>query len=262
MYQRVQYHQPNPKHAITFAIVSTLILLLPLFWSPLNSQPIGQAFPEASPTAAVADGLAVTPQNSAPKVKGVPEKSWGPLPTPVLAGATPTGVAPAGVASTGVTPAASPVVAALPEAPAQEASVVTLRREPTLDFSYHLRRMILSLLLTVVLIAATLKVVQKFLPAWAGGKATRGSFLNILAREAIGPGQSLALVRVGPKVLLVGLSEQSMTTLCEFSESEQAELMPPESPAQTPAEKPDPQKVYGDILRHYLSIVPGMGVKK
>jgi len=261
MYQRVQYHQPNPKHAITFAVVSTLILLLPLFWSPLNHQPIGEAFPEVSPTAAAVAAVAVAAQPAPVKSKTASEPAPGPLPTPVL--------------SVSATPAARTLASGPPasqgdaslsasesESPAEASPMVTLRREPTLDFSYHLRRVIVSLLLTVVLIAATLKVVQKFLPAWAGGKAARGSFLNILAREAIGPGQSLALVRVGPKVLLVGLSDHSMNTLCEFSESEQAELVPPETPSQPQTEKPDPQKVYGDILRHYLSIVPGLGVKK
>lgn len=259
MYQRVQYHQPNPKHAITFAVVSTLILLLPLFWSPLNHQPIGEAFPEASPTVAAGAPAVVPVQAKPATTKRLPEGSLGPLPTPVLS-VSPPPVAVVPPASSAE--AAETVESVRNEAPAQEPSVMAFRREPTLDFSYHLRRVIVSLLLTVVLIAATLKVVQKFLPAWAGGKSARGSFMNILAREAIGPGQSLALVRVGPKVLLVGLSEHSMSTLCEFSESEQAELLPADPSSSPPAEKPDPQKVYGDILRHYLSIVPGMGVKK
>jgi len=119
-----------------------------------------------------------------------------------------------------------------------------------------LRRIVLSLLVTTALIAFTLKAAKKHIPA-LGGK-TPGSFMNVLAREAISPTQSLALVKVGSKILLVGLSEQSMTTLSEFAESDLENLIPK-------AAEPEPRtarSVYGDVLRHYLAILPGMGAKK
>ncbi|MBS2036179.1 flagellar biosynthetic protein FliO [bacterium] len=230
---------PNPKHAITFAIVSVAILILPLFWSPLNEQgftPLATATPLT-----VEQVLASTP---------TPTSS--PLATVVTA-----------------TPAASPTLAvkssATPVATSPTATPVPLvsdnpaprYHDPTMEFSGQLRRIVLSLLVTTLLITFTLKVAQKHIPALGGGQKP-GSFMNILAREAISPTQSLALVKVGTKILLVGLSEQNMTTLSEFSEADLDSLMPkaPEPEARTA------KSMYGEVLRHYLSIVPGMGAKK
>ena len=160
-------------------------------------------------------------------------------------------------------PAAPVTTISLPPAQAERPAVVRPTQDPTIDFSYHLRRVVFSLLLIIVMIGVTLKVLQKFLPGMAGSKTTPGSFLNILAREAVGPGQSLALVKVGPKVLLVGLSEQSMTTLCEFSEADLVALLPGSPQTVESVDQAVPSKnLYGDVLRHYLSIVPGMGAKK
>jgi flagellar biogenesis protein FliO len=244
MLQRTAYHQPNPKHAITFAVVSILILMLPLFWSPLHDQGIGQAFPEVSPTASpqtVGQLLASPPVPATTAALQESPRSATPIaPVPPLALAS-----------------SSPTVQVEEPPPARPT------QDPTIDFSYHLRRVVLSLLFTIAMIALTLKLLQKHLPGLAGvAQATPGSFLNILAREAVGPTQSLALVRVGPKILLVGLCEQSMTTLCELSEAELQAMMPNEAAAAESADPPASKNLYGDVLRHYLSIVPGMGAKK
>lgn len=218
--QRNAYHSPpNPKYAITFAFVSIVVLMLPLFWSPLNNQPINSYATQAAEVS----------------------------PTPV-ASAVPVGPQ--------LTPAPQATAAELqPQAAAQPLGPPP---EPTQEFSGHLRRVVFSLLVVTVLIGVTLKALQSRLPGMVGRKT--GSFLNILAREAIGPTQSLALVQVGPKVLLVGLCEQSMTTLCEFSEAELLAMMPAED--SEAGERPTAKSMYADILRHYLSIVPGMGGAK
>lgn len=210
---------PNPKYAVTFALLSFCVLLLPLFWSPVDDQPITPLARETPRT--VSDLLA--PQ----------EPFVGPV-----------------------------QVQALPST-AEEESFATLparqQPDPSFEFAGHLRRAVLSLLLVVVLIGVTLKALQRYLPALAG-KRPKASLFEVVAREQVGQGQSLALVRVGSKLLLVGMTEQSMTTLCEFSPSEQGFLEEPESPVQV--DTPEAAKVYGDILKHYLSIVPGMGAKK
>ena len=237
---------PNPKHAITFAIVSVAILILPLFWSPLNDQrftPLATTTPTT-----VKDLFSATP---APQVEVAPP----PLATPAT---QPTPVAKA-------TPLATPGLTVSPSASATPKALTTNEpshieaakfQDPTLEFSGQLRRIVLSLLVTTALIAFTLRAARNHIPALGGQKPL--SFMKVLAREAISPTQSLALVQVGAKVLLVGLSEQNMTTLSEFSEADLESLIPKAAEPEARTAK----SVYGDVLRHYLSIVPGLGAKK
>lgn len=237
---------PNPKHAITFAIVSVAILILPLFWSPLNDQrftPLATTTPTT-----VKDLFSATP---APQVAVAPP----PLATPAT---QPTPVAKA-------TPLATPGLTVSPSASATPKALTTNEpshieaakfQDPTLEFSGQLRRIVLSLLVTTALIAFTLRAARNHIPALGGQKPL--SFMKVLAREAISPTQSLALVQVGAKVLLVGLSEQNMTTLSEFSEADLESLIPKAAEPEARTAK----SVYGDVLRHYLSIVPGLGAKK
>ena len=248
---------PNPKHAITFAIVSVAILILPLFWSPLNDQ---RFTPLATTTPiTVQDLYSPTP---APQVAVVP-----PLATPAATPqATPAPkTTPVAKASPAVTPPASPVATPAPSASETPLAVQSENepprsegnyQDPTMEFSSQLRRIVLSLLVITALIAFTLRAARNHIPALGGNKPL--SFMKVLAREAISPTQSLALVQVGPKILLVGLSEQNMTTLSEFTDADIESLIPkaPEPEARTA------KSVYGDVLRHYLSIVPGLGAKK
>jgi flagellar biogenesis protein FliO len=141
------------------------------------------------------------------------------------------------------------------ESPAPSPAVVAAaprRHDPIVDFSAQIRRIVLSLLVTCLLVVVTLKALQSKLPGLAGRKQ---SFLNILAREVIGPNQSIALIQVGPKVLVVGLGDGHMTTLCELTQSELAEALPPAPAPGTPT------NLHASVLKHYLSIVPGMGAK-
>ncbi|HNG89867.1 MAG TPA: flagellar biosynthetic protein FliO, partial [Saprospiraceae bacterium] len=228
-------------HAITFAIVSMAILLLPLFWAPLSDQGI-TPLATTTPTT-ISQMLAATPT---------------PAPTahPAVAQASPAAPPTASASATPAAKASPTPLAEEPAAEAQASATQTRYHDPTMEFSGQLRRIVLSLLVTTLLIAFTLKAAQKHIPALGGQKP--GSFMNILAREAISPTQSLALVKVGAKILLVGLSEQNMTTLSEFSEADLESLIPkaPEPEARTA------KSMYGDVLRHYLSIVPGLGAKK
>ncbi|MBX3168291.1 MAG: flagellar biosynthetic protein FliO [Candidatus Eremiobacteraeota bacterium] len=231
---------PNPKHAITFALVSVAILILPLFWSPLNDQ---RFTPLATTTPMTVSQILATPVAVATGT-----------PTPRALEVARTSLEAAGPEAS-ETPAATPQVVV---AGNDTTSVVESARyqDPTMEFSGQLRRIVLSLLVVTALIAFTLRAARNHIPALGGQKPL--SFMKILAREAISPTQSLALVQVGTKILLVGLSEQNMTTLSEFSESDLESLIPkaPEPEARTA------KSVYGDVLRHYLSIVPGLGAKK
>ena len=230
---------PNPKHAITFAVVSVAILILPLFWSPLNDQ---RFTPLATTTPLTVGQVLATPLIQA---------------SPVVVAATPNALA---VAQTTLEAAATAEAAESPTAtPNQDTPQVAESakfQDPTTEFSGQLRRMVLSLLVITALIAFTLRAARNHIPSLGGQKPL--SFMKVLAREAISPHQSLTLVQVGAKILLVGLSEQNMTTLSEFSEADLESLIPkaPEPEARTA------KAVYGDVLRHYLSIVPGLGAKK
>lgn len=247
---------PNPKHAVTFAIVSMAILILPLFWSPLNEQgftALGTATPKT-----VSQVWAATPAPAASAPAEGPQASATPS-VPALAQAgTTIKATPEATASAIPVAEPTPDLQLADDNPGlrNQSAAPPRYHDPVMEFSGQLRRIVLSLLLCTLLIAFTLKKAQKHIPAMGGQKP--GSFLNILAREAISPTQSLALVKVGTKILLVGLSEQNMTTLSEFSEADLDSLIPkpPEPEARTA------KSLYGDVLRHYLSVVPGMGAKK
>lgn len=245
---------PNPKHAITFAIVSMAILILPLFWSPLNDQrftPLATTTPMT-----VKDVLTATPSPALAEVQPTAVDTAVEA-ARVAAAASPPFQAVEAARSAGISVASSgtPETTAAGNETASSGQPAKFQ-DPTSEFSGQLRRIVLSLVVTTLLIAFTLRAARNHIPALGGQKPQ--SFLKILAREAISPNQSLALVHVGSKILLVGLSEQNMTTLSEFSEADLESLIPkaPEPEARTA------KSMYGDILRHYLSIVPGLGAKK
>ncbi len=241
---------PNPKHAITFAVISVAILILPLFWSPLNNQ---RFTPLATTTPMTVKEILAPSASASPAVAQV-QPTVTPEVQPRALEVAQTALDAANPDSETVA-VATETPAATPSATPQVATT-TRYQDPTSEFSGQLRRIVLSLLVVTMLIAFTLKAARNHIPALGGQKPL--SFMKILAREAISPTQSLALVQVGSKILLVGLSEQSMTTLSEFSEADMESLIPkaPEPEARTA------KSMYGDVLRHYLSIVPGLGAKK
>lgn len=69
------------------------------------------------------------------------------------------------------------------------------------------------------LIVICVAAIRKWLP-----QATRisgGSVINILARQYLSGKQSLALVKVGKRVVLVGVTPEAMSTLTEISDPEE-----------------------------------------
>jgi flagellar biosynthetic protein FliO len=79
---------------------------------------------------------------------------------------------------------------------------------------------IFPLLAVLGLIVAAALVVRRFLPA----RVTLGSggAMEVLARLPVGAKQQLVLVRLGRRVLLLGVSPERMTMLCEVDDADQA----------------------------------------
>lgn len=209
------------RHALTFGILSVLMFLLPVFFPPTE-----RSEPASRPVFS----------DSAPAATPLPENFVGPaLPSP------------------------RPVAAQnfQSAAPVSESE----RLDPSTEIAHHLRRVFLSLIVTIVVIGITFKLFGKHLPGLMGQR--KSSWMTVLGRETVGPTQSVALMRVGKRVLLVGISDHGMNTLSEFSAEEADEMLaPPPVPEGDAAPQPTPREIYGNILRQYLAIVPGMGGKK
>jgi flagellar biosynthetic protein FliO len=62
---------------------------------------------------------------------------------------------------------------------------------------------------------------------WLNGmnRATGGAAIDILARQFVSSKQTLCLVRLGRRVVLLGVTPDRMTTLCEISDPEEAALL-------------------------------------
>jgi len=74
----------------------------------------------------------------------------------------------------------------------------------------------------VAIIVAGFYVVRR---CWPSVIPVRAGGVQVLGRSYIGPKQSVVLLKVGSKVLVVGVSAQNMTTLAEINDpSEIAEL--------------------------------------
>lgn len=90
------------------------------------------------------------------------------------------------------------------------------------------------------------------------------ALLEVLEKKRLSPGRSVMLMRVGPKVLALGLTESGFQTLTELDgedlqayrekrrEARVAAVTPPSEPVASPSE----------VVKHYVSIIPGLGVKK
>jgi flagellar biosynthetic protein FliO len=82
---------------------------------------------------------------------------------------------------------------------------------------------LLSLAAVLVVIAAAAYLIRKLVPSV---RMFNGGAIEILGRSHLTPKQSLALVRVGRRVLVIGVSVERLTTLCEIGEAEEvAELL-------------------------------------
>lgn len=129
-------------------------------------------------------------------------------------------------------------------------------------FVQKLQQMVIVLFLVGFLAYASLRMVARWLPGVGPAKKLRQ--LEVLERQSLAQGASISLVRVGKKYLVVGQTEQNVNALCELG-SDQLAIPDPEIESASKAEAIVPQAVpapHGEILRHYLSIIPGLGARK
>ena len=99
-----------------------------------------------------------------------------------------------------------------------------------------------------------------------GAIVDKKSMIEVIEKKRLSPGRSVMVMRVGPKILAVAVTESGCETLTEFDkeefqvyrdggvspETDDGKVEPPPDGVTTPA----------DIARHYLSIIPGTGAKK
>lgn len=94
---------------------------------------------------------------------------------------------------------------------------------------------------------------------------SKKSLIEIIERKRLSPGRSILLMRVGPKVLAVAATEKGYETLAEFEGEQFRNFEDNLEPDQKP-DPPEPEENAAvtprDVLRHYLSIIPGTGAKK
>lgn len=113
-----------------------------------------------------------------------------------------------------------------------------------------------------LLASGVLWMVGKFSPSVLKVRS-RKKLVTVLERQSLGPNRAVHTLKVGNKILVVGITDHNMQTLCEMSPEEyQAAVSPEEQDSEVetlPAEAAT--EGYGKILRHYLSIIPKAGVK-
>ena len=85
------------------------------------------------------------------------------------------------------------------------------------------RNGLLSLVIVLAVIGGVAYLVRRLVPSV---RACNGGAIEILGRQHLSPKQSLALVRVGQRMVLVGITAERLTTLCEVDRPEEvAELL-------------------------------------
>ena len=85
---------------------------------------------------------------------------------------------------------------------------------------------LLPLSIVLGLIAAIALAVRRFMPARAMMMNNAAGVLEVVARTAVGPRQSVVMVRVAKRFLLLGVSADRITTLCIVDDAQSsAELM-------------------------------------
>lgn len=130
---------------------------------------------------------------------------------------------------------------------------------PNDGFLADLRALMLPLILTCLLVWGTLKGLAALAPGVFGKSSASEPLLKVLETQRLSHTHSISLVEVAGKILVVGMTEQAMNPLCELT-TEELEAARPLKVDTT--ESGDPPQSYKEILRHYASILPGMGVKK
>jgi flagellar protein FliO/FliZ len=84
-----------------------------------------------------------------------------------------------------------------------------------------------SLLVPLVVIAGAAAAATWFLRRWKGSLARRDGPLQLVHVIALGPRERMALVKVGTRYLVVGITATNINTLAQISDSEAATLAPP-----------------------------------
>lgn len=135
----------------------------------------------------------------------------------------------------GLVPAARAAETATTTQPAASASLenrpITLRpfvrseKAPAKaqSFGQWWGRSLLALGAVLALIAGATWAVRKYMPAAAGGNVGRA--IEMLGRYHLAPKQSLCLVRVGRRAVLVGVTPSHMTALLEVRDPEEVHVL-------------------------------------
>ena len=134
----------------------------------------------------------------------------------------------------GVEPRVEPSPAAATEAPPSETGVIGKASGKGLglsgavdgsrasaDAATSWSKMLLPLALTGLLLGAGVLVLKRVFPSRTGGKPS--ALMEVLARTPVGPKQSVVLLRVAGRVIVVGVSPESMATLTEIRDEQEVE---------------------------------------
>lgn len=178
-------------------------------------------------------------------------------------------VAPQATPSSSVTPAptaATPTLH-LPTEAEREAAAEWKRKGVVGQSTFvdKLRTVTWTLALICFLVWLVGKIASKTTLEKLGLPVEPDSLIEVLEKKRISPGRSVMLLRVGPKVIAVAVTESGFRTLTELDTEALRQFQDerPEAAGEAPA---GPETVTGnapaDIAKHYLSIIPGLGAKK
>ena len=92
-----------------------------------------------------------------------------------------------------------------------------------IDFFMSLVKVAVALAFTLALLVAAVWFLKRFLSVRSVPGLSGGS-ISILELQYIGPRKSIALVRIAERVFIIGISDQSMSTLGELSPDDIAKL--------------------------------------
>jgi flagellar biogenesis protein FliO len=95
-----------------------------------------------------------------------------------------------------------------------------------------------------------------------GLPADPDSLIEVLEKKRISPGRSVMLLRVGPKVLAVAVTESGFRTLTEIDSDSLKQHQDEHLETKVAAEPSAVAQGPSDVAKHYLSIIPGLGAKK
>ncbi len=209
------------------AIASLVALLLTLCPAPLAAQnhaPRVDAMPDL---ADVARRLAASPERPAlPRSPAAPANPAAPAPP----ADPPTPAVPADpVASAAIAARESlPLTGIAPAPDAAQSVAATSRDSLSVGWGRTLGAMVLVIGLIFLLRAA----LRRLTPG-SGGAGRLGAAVQVLGRTTLGPRQSVLLLRVGPRILVVADAAGTMRTLAEVTDGQEvADLLADVSRAQ------------------------------